>query len=94
MVTDCENPTKKAEDGPSLLQVDAQVTPTGLEQSPDSQGKVGIGGSVPPHVPPSATVDERLRELLELWDALDEPARWELLAGAKMLAERCETPHE
>ncbi len=42
---------------------------------------------VPPLVPPSATVNGDLAELLELWGTLATAAQLELLAAARGLAE-------
>ncbi|GIW96969.1 MAG: hypothetical protein KatS3mg111_0302 [Pirellulaceae bacterium] len=49
-------------------------------------GRAAVGAAVEPEI---GRKSPRLSELVELWDALDKVARRELLASARILAERC-----
>ena len=64
------------------------MTPTGLEQSANPQGKTTNSVPVPPLVPPSNAITAILQhpqtaELLAIWSALDDAARRDLIGVAR-----------
>ncbi len=61
------------------------VTPTGLEQGDNSQGKSSVSTLVPMPVPISGPIESDLAEILSLWNELDESGRRDLLAVARGL---------
>jgi hypothetical protein len=83
-------PTKKpleiiATDASQGLMIGQTVTPMGIEQLRNSQGKSPSVGDVPMPVPISCS-DHKLRELIELWADLDAAARDDLIKLARSLA--------
>ena len=68
------------------------VTPTGLEQTDNSQGKSSVSTLVPMPVPISGPIESDLAEFLSLWNELDASARRDLLAVARGLAQAVTEP--
>ncbi len=68
------------------------VTPTGLEQADNSQGKSSVSTLVPMPVPISGPIESDLAEFLSLWNELDASARRDLLAVARGLVHTVTEP--